>query len=89
MPRRPRSQPNIGRAAVQGGLIGFAVVAALVTALVLLAGGGPEALGVGVFVGFFGGTGFGAMLAASVSADRLAKHEDSQRSSSGSVRAAK
>ena len=82
MPRQAPRQPNIGRAAVQGGLIGFAIVAALVTALVLLAGGGPEAIGVGVFVGFFGGTGFGAMVAASVSSDRLAKHEERQRSNS-------
>lgn len=89
MPRRPRSQPNVGRAAVQGGLIGFTVVAALITTLVASVGGGPAAIGVGVFVGFFGGIGFGAMLAASVSSDRLAKYEDRQRSSSDSVRATK
>lgn len=76
MPPRSPSQPNIGRAAIQGGLVGFAVVAALITTLVARAGGGPAAIGVGVFVGFFGGIGFGAMLAASVSADRLAKTEE-------------
>ena len=64
---------DIGRAAVRGGIVGFFFVGLLVTGLMVVVGGGPAAVGVGAYVGFFGGIGFGAMLAAMWESDRVAR----------------
>jgi hypothetical protein len=65
--------PNIVRAAWVGALIGLVVV----TAAVALAGilGGIErgsALGLGAFIGIWGGTGFGLMMGATIT---IARHD--------------
>ena len=60
-------EERAGRAAVIGGLIGIVVVTFAVWLLSVASGvEALPALGLGVFVGSWGGLGFGAMLAASV-----------------------
>ena len=61
------AEENVGRAAVIGGVIGFVVVSIAVWLLAVASG--VEAIpsvALGVFVASWGGLGFGAMLAASV-----------------------
>ena len=76
---RPRPSSEIGRAAVRGGVIGFIVVTLLVSSTYVWAGGGYGGVGVGLLVGFFGGTGFGSMLAATLQADGLARRDPKPR----------
>jgi len=61
-------EQRAGRAAVVGGILGFIVVAIAVWMLSIATGlGTVTGIGLGVFVGSWGGLGFGAMLAASIS----------------------
>lgn len=61
------AETNVGRAAVIGGLVGIVVVSVSVWLLSLASGvEGLPAVGLGLFVGGWGGLGFGAMLGASV-----------------------
>jgi hypothetical protein len=59
---------GLGRSLVLGGIAGFLVVYAIAFALLEMFGGyGIEvAAGASVFVGLFGGIGFGSMVAASI-----------------------
>lgn len=61
-------EPGFGKAVVLGGLVGFLVVFALSSAafIFLTTYGLGTAVGASVFVGAFGGVGFGAMVAASL-----------------------
>ena len=57
----------VGRAALVGGAVGFVGVTLAVWAMGIVSGAGVvPALALGVFVGSWGGLGFGAMLFASV-----------------------
>jgi hypothetical protein len=67
---------TIGQAAVMGAVIGYFAVVALIGSILLVAGAGwPVALGVGAFVGIWGGPGWGGMVAAQLRADRIAEEE--------------
>jgi hypothetical protein len=60
-------QPDILRAAVRGGVIGFFLVGVVFGCLALAAGeSAGGSLGLGFFVGFWGGIGWGAMTGASL-----------------------
>ena len=63
-----RDDAGLGRALVVGGVAGFAVVYLIAFGLFALVGdyGLATAAGVSVFVGLFGGVGFGAMVGASI-----------------------
>jgi len=68
--------PPAGRAGFHGALIGFALVTAAMTVVGLIGDlslGG--AIGLGVFVGVWGGVGFGAMLGATMC---LARADDAR-----------
>jgi hypothetical protein len=57
--------PRVGRSALVGYLIGFVVVTVGITVAGTLGGlGFGDSLGLGAFVGFWGGGGFGFMLGA-------------------------
>lgn len=74
--RRPigRQSPNVGRAAMIGATSGFAALSAGVTVAGILGGLEPgSAFGFGVWVGFWGGGGFGFMLGATLA---IARHTD-------------
>lgn len=60
-------EPRYGRAAVRGGAVGFVVVTFFI-GLVGMASGLEmgSLLGLAMYVGFFGGVGFGAMFGASL-----------------------
>lgn len=69
-------EPNLGRSAVIGYVIGFLVVAVGITTAGTLAGlGFGSSLGLGAFVGVWGGGGFGFMMGGTIP---LARHLDSQ-----------
>jgi hypothetical protein len=69
-------EAGIGRAAVNGTLVGFVVVLAIVTGIALAAGAGViGALGVGAFAALWGGPGWGGMVGAVRYADRIADDE--------------
>ena len=54
-----------GRAALRGALVGFPIAVVLITCLGLAYGfEWKSALGMGLFVGIWGGLGFGAMMGA-------------------------
>ena len=58
-------QPTIASALINGALIGFAIIFAIVCTVLLVAGASPvTALGSAVFVAAFGGPGFGIMFGA-------------------------
>lgn len=64
-------EPHVGRAAVMGAVIGFLLAAPLFTVVGLVFGAGlTGALAIGVFVGVWGGCGWGGMLAASLALTR-------------------
>jgi hypothetical protein len=68
----PIAEERVGRAAVIGGLIGIVVVTLAVWVLGVVSGlEALPALGLGMFVGSWGGFGFGAMLAASVAGNNV------------------
>lgn len=57
------TMPNAGRTAAIGYVIGFVVTTIAITAIGAIAGmGASNALGLGAFVGVWGGGGFGFML---------------------------
>lgn len=59
--------PRVGLAAARGAAVGFLLVAPAFTILGLLVGAGAAgAVGLGLFVGIWGGCGWGGMLAASM-----------------------
>src|SRR6187402_2923987 len=61
------TEPNVGRSAVIGYVVGFLVAAIVITGAGTLAGWGfGNALGLGAFVGIWGGGGFGFMMGATV-----------------------
>jgi hypothetical protein len=63
----PTTEKRGGRAAVTGASVGFVTVAVAVWVLGLATGlDGVTSFGLGVFVGSWGGLGFGGMLAASI-----------------------
>ncbi|HET9773330.1 MAG TPA: hypothetical protein VFS16_20730 [Acidimicrobiia bacterium] len=67
---------TIGHAAVVGAVFGYFAVVALIASILLVAGSGfVVALGVGAFVGIWGGPGWGGMIAAQIRADRLEEEE--------------
>ena len=68
---------SIGRAAVRGAIVGFFAVLALVSTLLFTVAGVSlaVALGVGAYVGIWGGPGWGGMVAAQRRADRLDEEE--------------
>jgi hypothetical protein len=73
----------LGHAAAVGALVGFIVTAGMVLILGLVIGvETPSALGLGCFVGLWGGTGFGFMTAGSVTA---ARHEAAQSAAQPAV----
>ena len=71
------SDASIGRAAVRGAIVGFFAVLALISTLLFTVAGVSlaVALGVGAYVGIWGGPGWGGMVAAQRHADRLADEE--------------
>jgi hypothetical protein len=72
----PATGPSIARALVMGTLAGFVFVVALVTGVGILSDLEPMgALGLGVFIGMWGGAGFGFMTAGALS---LARHTDAE-----------
>jgi hypothetical protein len=69
-------EPNIGRTAVIGAVIGFTVVSVVVTAIATLSGMHPgSALGLGTFIGTWGGAGFGFMMGGTIP---FARHLDAE-----------
>lgn len=67
---------TIGHAAVVGAMVGYVAVVALIASILLVAGAGfVVAVGVGAFVGIWGGPGWGGMVAAQICADRIAEEE--------------
>jgi hypothetical protein len=61
------TEPNVGRSAVIGYVVGFFVAAFVITGAGTLAGWSfGNALGLGTFVGVWGGGGFGFMMGATV-----------------------
>lgn len=67
---------TIGQAAVMGAVIGYFAVVALIGSILLVAGAGwAVALGVGAFVGIWGGPGWGGMVAAQLRSDRIDEEE--------------
>ena len=69
---------SIGHAAVVGAIVGYFAVVALIGSILLVAGAGwAVALGVGAFVGIWGGPGWGGMVAAQLRADRIDEEERS------------
>ncbi len=68
---------SIGRAAVRGAIVGFFAVLALISTLLFTVAGVSlaVALGVGAYVGIWGGPGWGGMVAAQRHADRLDAEE--------------
>jgi hypothetical protein len=64
----PEHEVGLGRSLVVGGLVGFLIVYAIAFGLFAAFGGYGlgVAAGASVFVGLFGGIGFGAMVAASI-----------------------
>ncbi|HET6949947.1 MAG TPA: hypothetical protein VFI47_06220 [Acidimicrobiales bacterium] len=72
----PAGEPAVGRAAAFGTLAGFVAITLLFAAIGLACGVEPVgALGLGVFVGMWGGAGFGFMVAGSLT---LARHADAR-----------
>ena len=71
--------PAMGRATIIGALLGAVVVGAAVVTGLLLAGVGAGAVAAGAHVGFFGGMGYGGMVAAVVQSDRYEKREAAAR----------
>ena len=73
--RRARSEePNIGRSAMIGAVIGFFAVMIAITVVGALSGVEPgSAFGMGCFVGFWGGGGFGFMMGGTIP---FARHLD-------------
>jgi hypothetical protein len=72
------SEPNIGRSVVTGAAIGFASVAVGITAVGAIGGMQPgAALGLGMFIGIWGGAGFGCMLGGTIP---LSRHLEAQAS---------
>ena len=72
-------EPPVGRAAARGALLGFVLVGMGVTWMTYAGGadfGG--AVGVGVFVGIWGGCGFGGMMGATLCVARAEEHEAAQ-----------
>lgn len=60
-------EPNVGRGALIGAIIGFVLLTTFVTVAGTLAGYGfPSALGLGTFVGAWGGIGFGVMMGGTI-----------------------
>jgi hypothetical protein len=75
-------EPNIGRSAMTGAVLGFVVATVAVTVLGILGGiGAGASLGLGIFVGMWGGAGFGFMMGATVP---YARHLDAHRMRSAS-----
>jgi hypothetical protein len=76
-PMTDSSDASIGRAAVRGAIVGFFAVLALISTLMFAVAGVSlaVALGVGAYVGIWGGPGWGGMVAAQRHADRLADAE--------------
>ena len=74
---RDSSDASIGRAAVRGAIVGFFVVLALISTMLFTVAGVSlwVALGVGAYVGVWGGPGWGGMVAAQRHADRLDEDE--------------
>lgn len=71
-----RVPPPPGRGAVRGAVIGFVSVTAAVTLLATWTGYEPaESLLMGLFVGSWGGCGFGAMLGGTISFIRVEDRE--------------
>lgn len=67
-------EPNVGRTAMIGFAVGFIAVAVGITVAGTLGGlGFVASLGIGSFVGIFGGGGFGFMMGGTVP---LARHHD-------------
>ena len=76
---------TIGQAAVMGAVVGYFAVVALIGSILLVAGAGwGVALGVGAFVGIWGGPGWGGMVAAQLRADRI-EEEERRTTSEGDV----
>jgi hypothetical protein len=72
----PAADPNLGRSAVIGYVTGFLVTATAITLIGTFAGAGfTNSLGLGAFVGVWGGGGFGFMLGGTIP---LARHLDTQ-----------
>ena len=70
------SMPNLGRTAVIGYMVGFVAATVVITVAGTLAGlGFGASLGLGTFVGIWGGGGFGFMMGGTVP---LARHFDAQ-----------
>lgn len=71
------SDASIGRAAVRGAIVGFFAVLALISTMIFTVAGVSlaVAVGVGAFVGIWGGPGWGGMMAAQRYADRLDEDE--------------
>ena len=72
----PAAEPKVGRNALIGYVVGFIVSVVSITIAGTLAGFGfGNSLGLGVFVGMWGGGGFGAMMGGTVP---VARHLDAQ-----------
>ena len=70
------AEPNVGRNAMIGYVVGFFVSVVSITIAGTLAGlGFGNSLGLGAFVGMWGGGGFGAMMGGTVP---VARHSDAQ-----------
>src|SRR5688500_10209858 len=75
-PEPEASAPGVGRTAAIGYLAGFVVVTIAITVAGTLAGHGfTPSLGLGAFVGMWGGGGFGLMVGGTLP---LARHLDEQ-----------
>jgi Mg/Co/Ni transporter MgtE len=80
-------EPNIGRSAAIGAAIGFVVVTVGITVAGTVGGMQPgSALGLGAFVGTWGGAGFGFMMGGTIPLARHEAHTDGSTGSSSSGR---
>ena len=74
--RSSGEEPNVGRNAMIGAAVGFLVVTVAITTAGTLGGiGFGASLGLGAFVGMWGGTGFGFMMGGTIP---LARHLDAR-----------
>ncbi|MBX3315095.1 MAG: hypothetical protein KF906_12345 [Actinobacteria bacterium] len=80
-PGQQNGAPSLGRAIVTGCAVGVVVsMVGMVVSMRLLDVEWASAIGLGLFIAFWGGIGFGAMIGGVVHADRLERLAAAERS---------